>query len=118
MSRVIGPFKQKPLPVLHCSPVGLVSKKAEGEYRMIQHLSYPEGKSVNDGIPEEDSFVQYSSVEDAIQNTKQRGKGSYSCKTDISNAYRIINLHALQFKWSMVFWHMHSYGLQFFLSYI
>lgn len=104
LGRIMGPFTEKPLPVLHCSPLGLVNKKTEGEYRMIHHLSYPEGKSVNDGIPEEESFVQYSSVEDAIQYIKECGKGSYCCKTDISNAFRIINLHASQFKYFGFTW--------------
>lgn len=54
------PFKEKPLSVLHCSTLGLVSKKTKDEYRMIHHLSYLECKSVNDGMPEEGSFVQYS----------------------------------------------------------
>lgn len=63
----MGSFTEKPLPDIHCSPLVQASKKTVGEYRMIHHLLYPEGKSVNDGIPEEGSFVQYSSDEDAIQ---------------------------------------------------
>lgn len=81
------PFKEKPLKDLYCFPLGLVSKKTEDEYIIIHHLLYPEGKSVNSGIPEEGSFVQYSSIEYAIQNIKQCGNGSYCCKTNISNAF-------------------------------
>jgi len=48
--RVAGPFSQRPLPNLIVSPIGLVPKKTPGEYRMIHHLSYPTGESVNDFI--------------------------------------------------------------------
>ena len=48
--RVEGPFEDPPLENLRCSPIGLVPKKAPGEFRLIHHLSWPEGKSVNDFI--------------------------------------------------------------------
>ena len=43
--RVIGPFKDHPFENLQVSPLGLVPKKTPGEYRLIHHLSYPEGSS-------------------------------------------------------------------------
>lgn len=53
LGRVLGPFKDPPLPHLIVSPLGVVPKKAPGEYRLIHHLSFPLGSSVNDGIPKE-----------------------------------------------------------------
>jgi hypothetical protein len=64
--RVEGPFDDPPLKNLRCSPIGLVPKKAPGEFRLIQHLSWPEGKSVNDFIDPSMSSVKYSSFDDAI----------------------------------------------------
>ena len=43
--------------VFRVSRVGVVSKKIPGDFRMIHDLSYPKGKSVNDGISEEHSSV-------------------------------------------------------------
>ena len=51
LSRIAGPFDTPPVDPLWVSPVGVVPKKIKGEYRMIQHLSYPQGSSENDGIP-------------------------------------------------------------------
>lgn len=33
------------------SPLGIVPKKAPGEFNLIHHLSFPRGNSVNSGIP-------------------------------------------------------------------
>jgi len=57
------------------SPVGVVPKKIKGEYRMIQHLQYPDS-SVNDRIPRELSTVHYATVDDAISLLKKSGRGS------------------------------------------
>ncbi|KAK3099320.1 hypothetical protein FSP39_002568 [Pinctada imbricata] len=83
---------------MHCSPLGLVEKKEPGEYRLIHHLSFPEGISINDAIPEEESFVQYSSVNDAIDLIKKCGRGAFCAKTDIKSAFRLINLSQSEFK--------------------
>ena len=47
--RLAGPFDSPPLPNFRVSPLGVVPKKAPGEYRLIHHLSFPRGASVNDG---------------------------------------------------------------------
>ena len=57
LNRIAGPFPSPPFSNLVISPLGVVPKKAEGEFRLIHHLSYPEGGSVNDCI----SFSYYSS---------------------------------------------------------
>ncbi|KAK3753065.1 hypothetical protein QZH41_005503 [Actinostola sp. cb2023] len=44
-----------------------VPKKTPSEFRLIHHLSYPEGSSVNDSIPYETSSVHYARISDAIQ---------------------------------------------------
>ena len=57
--RVEGPFDDPRMKNLRCSPIGLVLKKAPGEFRLIHHLSWPEGKSVNDFIDPSMSSVKY-----------------------------------------------------------
>ena len=49
LGRMAGPFPYKPISNLRFSPIGLVPKKTGG-VRIINHLSYPAGSSVNDGI--------------------------------------------------------------------
>jgi len=48
---MVGPFKNKPISNLRCSPIGVVPKKTGG-FRLITHLSYPKENSVNDYIDE------------------------------------------------------------------
>lgn len=48
--RLLGPFRERPLPNLKCSGIGVVPKK-NGKWRMIHHLSAPPSSSVNDHIP-------------------------------------------------------------------
>ena len=88
--RLAGPFDSPPLPNFRVSPLGVVPKKAPGEYRLIHHLSFPRGASVNDGISTEDTSVQYARVDDAVTMIKQLGQGCFLAKTDIKSAFRII----------------------------
>ena len=75
------------------SPLGVVPKKTPGEFRIIHHLSYPDGSSVNDFISYEKSMVHYASISDAIAMIKSIGRGSYMSKTDIKSAFCIIPIH-------------------------
>ncbi len=69
--RIAGPFGGPPFPNFRVSPLGLVPKKLLGEFRMIHHLSFPKGTSVNDGIPNAETSVRYATVDDAIRLIKQ-----------------------------------------------
>ena len=64
---------------------------------MIHDISFPAGDSVNDGIPVENSKVEYASVQDAILFIKRAAKKGVSPiwlgKVDIESAYRIIPIH-------------------------
>jgi len=90
--RLAGP-SPPPFSVFRVSPLGLVPKKTEGEFRLIHHLSFPKGASLNDGILPEHTCVSYATVEDAIRFTKTVGSGCFLAKTDINNAFRIIPIH-------------------------
>ncbi len=62
--RISGPHDYKPFDNFIVSPIGLVPKKEKNKYRMIHHLSFPEGESVNDYIPKEFCSVTYASIDD------------------------------------------------------
>ena len=68
--QVVGPFKAPHFPKFRTSPIGIVPKKAPNEFRLIHHLSYPNGLSVNDSIPDECSSVHYATIRDAIHILK------------------------------------------------
>lgn len=88
--RIVGPFDVPPFDTFRTSPLGIVPKKSPGEFRLIHHLSYPAGSSVNDGIPKELATVRYATIDDAIRLVKSLGNGCFLAKTDIKSAFRII----------------------------
>ena len=91
--RIVGAFSCLPFAYFVSSPLGVVPKKTPGKFRIIHHLSYPDGSWVNDFIPSEKSTVQYASISDAIAMIKSIGRGSYMSKTDLKSAFRIISIH-------------------------
>ena len=91
--RVKGPFPSPPMINFRISPIGVVPKKVEGQYRLIHHLSYPEGSSVNDFIDDDFSKVQYATFDDAIAHVLMLGKGCLLAKTDLEHAYKLVPIH-------------------------
>lgn len=102
--RLAGPFSSPPFPVFRISPLGLVPKKIEGEFRLIHHLSFPTGTSVNDGISPEHTSVSYATVQDAIRFIQTVGPGCFLAKTDIKNAFRIIPLRPQDYNLLGICW--------------
>ena len=56
-------------------------------------MSFPFGRSVNDGINKEEFTLTYSKVSDAISLIIRAGRGALLGKVDIQSAYRIIPVH-------------------------
>ena len=75
--RIVGLFTTPPFPNFRTSPLGIVPKKDPSEFRLIHHLSYPNGSSVNDFIPDLYSTVKYASVGDASKSIKRLGRGCF-----------------------------------------
>lgn len=90
LGRIAGPFQDKPISTLRISPIGLVEKKTPGEFRLIHHLSFPEGESVNDFIDPELCTVQYTSFDEAIHMIQDMGKGCLMAKSDVKSAFRLL----------------------------
>ena len=108
--RIAGPFPAPPFPAFHVSPLGLVEKKESGKFRMIHHLSHPEGKSVNDHIPKHLTSVQYISIQDAIEVIVDLDCECYLAKADIAAAFRIVpvapsNYPLLGIEWNGLFYY-------------
>lgn len=108
--RLAGPLESTPFTEFRVSPLGVVPKKVPGEFRMIHHLSFPSGSSVNDGILSANTSVQYATIADAIGLIKQYGKGCFLAKTDIKDAFRIIPIQPsdyplLGMKWNGLYYY-------------
>ncbi|KAJ1089006.1 hypothetical protein NDU88_002160 [Pleurodeles waltl] len=105
LGRVAGPFACPPLPNFIVSPLGIVPKKELGKYRMIHHLSYPKGASVNDYLEEGSCSVGYASFDEAVDLVRAAGIGALMAKADIESAFRLLpvhpgSFHILGMKWA------------------
>lgn len=92
--RVLGPFQQPQAAGIQISRFGVIPKKRQpGKWRLILDLSYPPGRSVNDGVAKELSSLRYASVDDAARIVSQMGPGTQLAKIDIAHAYRNVPVH-------------------------
>lgn len=110
LGRIKGPFKSPPFVEFQISPIGIVPKKEKNTFRMITHLSSPDGSSINDCIDDIFASVSYTSNDEAIKLILKQGKGAFMAKADIKSAFRLIPInpsqyHLLCFKWKGLFYH-------------
>ena len=86
--RMAGPFEDKPFPDTWVAPLGLVPK-SDGTVRMITHLSFPDGGSLNDHISD-DLPCPMSSFDEAAAMVSQQGEDTWMAKIDVKGAFRLI----------------------------
>ena len=87
--RMLGPFQQPLMPDLMCSPIGMVPKKDSTEMRMIMHLSYPYGTSINDFIDEDKASTHYQQFDDMIRLVVKQGRFCWLAKGDVKSAFKL-----------------------------
>ncbi|XP_070549868.1 uncharacterized protein [Ptychodera flava] len=82
-------------------------KKYSAKKRLIVDLSSPRNdpvtSSINELIDKEEFSLSYVKLDDAIASILRLGKGSWLCKTDIVDAFKLIPIHPS-------LWHL--YGIQ------
>ena len=93
-----GPFSEQPFSNFMVSPVGLVPKKTPGEFRMIHHLSFPEGNSVNDFIDKKYSSAQYTNFDEAVHMVQDLGRHCKLFKMDLKIASRLLPVRREDFE--------------------
>ncbi|VDI00685.1 Hypothetical predicted protein [Mytilus galloprovincialis] len=81
LGRILGSFSKKPISTLRISPIGL--QKPDKDWRLISHLSYPSGGSINDFIPEDYCSVKYSSFDNVLNMIAALGERAKIGKIDI-----------------------------------
>lgn len=64
------------------SPIGIVAKK-DGGWRLIHHLSFPEGSSVNDFIDPDYCTVHYTPFDEVLEMIANLGTDSLLAKMDV-----------------------------------
>jgi hypothetical protein len=92
--RMKGPFLEPPFTNFHVSPLKLREKTTVGTYRLIHNLSWPyDETAINESIPDAAKSVKYSNVQHAIKLIMKHPKGSFTRKTDVKDAFKIIPVH-------------------------
>lgn len=91
---LVGPFDCNPLSSpLTISPLQTVDKAGSDQRRVVFDLSYPKGKSVNDGIPKETYLgephnLTFPTVDTLVQMVIELGQGCKLMKADMKAAYK------------------------------
>ena len=104
--RMAGPYQEPPFPLTQVSGLGVVPKKSRSvqKWRLIMHLSAPQGHSVNDGIPVDKFSVQYCSVDDGVNIARSLGRGCHLWKVDLQDAFRIWPVRKEDWELLCLFW--------------
>ena len=89
LGRIAGPFASPPFPYYRCSPIKTVAKKGSTtKFRVIHHLSYPHGRSVNSCTA--DWPCPLARFAQAVDIVRRLGRGCFMAKVDVRAAYRTI----------------------------
>jgi hypothetical protein len=89
LHHIAGPFKQSPFRHYVCSPLKTVPNKGNAtKFRIIHHLSYPHGRSINSFTA--DWPCSLAGFDHAVRIVRVLGQGCYMAKVDVKAAYRCI----------------------------
>ena len=98
LGRIAGPFRNRPFVNLQCSPIGLVPKREPNTFRLIHHLSFPIGNSINDFIDRDRCVVHYTSFDKAVELVMTAGTSVWLAKADIKSAFRLLPVSPLDYE--------------------
>lgn len=98
LGRIAGPFHKRPFANLQCSPIGLVPKRQPNTFRLIHHLSFPKGQSINDFIDPKLCAVHYASFDNAVDLLLRTGRNAWLAKADIKSAFRLLPVSPLDYE--------------------
>lgn len=108
-----GPYSKPPFTSYRVSPIGVAEGKYSKKKRLIVDLSAPHNKvdhpSINELINKDQCSLNYVTIDDAIKYIVQCGKGALMCKTDISDAFKLIPILPSQYHLFCVQWRERYY---------
>lgn len=87
LGRMAGPFAVRPLPNLVVSLLGVVPKREPNKFRLIHHLSYPLGGSVNYVFDPKVCLVSFTSFNQVLVCVQRFRPGSLLAKCWHSYVY-------------------------------
>lgn len=110
LGRVNGPFLASQVSWVHTSQLEIIPKPHQpGKWRLIVDLSFPEGHSINDGIPHALCSIKYASVDDAVTIIQKHGPHTQMAKLDLMSAYRMVPVHPEDHRLLGMRWNDHIY---------
>ena len=74
------------------------------KYRTIEHLSFPEGSSVNDGIDPDEFRITYQGADYLESLMRQIGPSTVFWKADIADAFRTIPVRRQDWSMQGIYW--------------
>lgn len=103
-----GPYKAPPFESYRVSPLGIAEHKYSKKKRLIVDLSAPHNNdthpSINELIDKQECSLSYVKIDDAIKIIVQCGQGALMCKTDISDAFKLVPILPSQYHLFCVKW--------------
>jgi Reverse transcriptase (RNA-dependent DNA polymerase) len=103
LARIAGPFDTPPFSHYRCSPIKTTPKKGSTvKYRIIHHLSYPHGRSVNTSTA--DWPCPLARFSQAVDIVRRLGRGCYMAKVDVQAAYRAIPIRPADWPMLGMYW--------------
>ncbi|KZW01423.1 DNA/RNA polymerase, partial [Exidia glandulosa HHB12029] len=84
------------------SPLGCAVRAHSGKRRLINHLSWPHGDSVNDGIPDSEASIVYDAFDKAMCDLVASGPGTLMSKLDLTSAFHHVPLRRAD--WNLIGW--------------
>ena len=85
-SRIIGPLPPGTTHV-QINRLGVIPKgHTPGKWRLITDLSFPEDRSVNDGIDPQICSIRYTTVDKVARAAGKLGMGALVAKLDVSTS--------------------------------
>ena len=97
---LLGPFSYPPIIPLHVSPILTRPKKDSEWRRIVVDLSWPRGKSINDGIASGEYLgdvieLTLPTIDYMADRVRNLGRGCFMYKLDLSRGYRQLRLDPL-----------------------
>ena len=94
--------------IYRLNPIGVAEGKYSKKKRLIVDLSAPHDNpnnfSLNDLIDKQEYSLQYVNIDQAIDIVKKLGLGSLMCKTDISDAFKLVLIHPSLWPFHAIKW--------------
>ena len=113
---LLGPFESPPFDTYRVSPIGVATGKYSNKKRLIVDLSAPHDNishdSINGTIDKVVCSLSYVKVDDAIRVIQQKGRNAQLCKTDISDALKLMPIRKDQWHWFGIKWDEKYYFYQ------